>query len=63
MGEQIVFALEMLINQRLGRAGFAGDLNGGGAVETLNGEKPRCGFQDCISFAHRNIICNLDGFD
>jgi hypothetical protein len=46
VGEQVVFALEVVINQRLGHTGFAGDLNGGGAVETLDGKKPRCGFQD-----------------
>ena len=43
-GEQIVFAFEVIIDQGLGGAGFAGDLRRRCRIEALGGEKPCCRF-------------------
>jgi len=39
-GEEVIFAVEMIVEQRLGNAGLFGDLEGSGSFKTLAGKEP-----------------------
>jgi len=54
-GEELVFALEMVIDHRLGNAGLFGDLDGGGGVEALFGKQKRGRLKDVLLFVESGM--------
>ena len=50
MGEQIILAFEVVVDQGLGNTCLPGDLEGGGPVKSLAGKQFRGGIYDILFF-------------